>query len=521
MKKLLVIDDEPAHRMMVRAVMEDAGWEVTEAESGLVGLELFKADPFMADVALLDMRMPGMDGTAALAALHEVRPSLPVIMFTAFGTVGSAVEAMKRGAFDYLTKPADNDELVAVLEKGYEYATLLNENERLRHELAGSDALANLVGQGEAMRRLHEFILQAGPSEATVLILGESGTGKELIAEALHKAGPRCNKPLVKVNCAALPGHLLESELFGYARGAFTGAVRDKPGRFQLAEGGTLFLDEVGELPLELQAKLLRALQERVVEPLGSIRPVPVDVRILCATNADLRQAVAAGRFREDLFFRLNVLEVVAPPLRDRLEDLPLLVSRLLHRLNIKNRKSAQNVSPEFLARLSRYSWPGNVRELENILERALILSRSDILSPDALPDYLLREGAAASGVSAGAAFGGASALSPSASGPAGGPAGGMSGGISGGPAFGGPGASFPAGSVPPSYAPASYATPGGHAAHSGEGDLSPLEEAELSALQEALKANNGHRERTADSLGLSRRALQYKLKKFGLNRRG
>ncbi len=471
-KKLLVIDDEPGHRLMVRAVMEDAGWKVEEAESGREALELFRLDPERADVALLDMRMPGLDGTAVLAALHEIKADFPVVMLTAFGTVGSAVEAMKRGAFDYLTKPSDNDELVTVLERAFEYSRLLKENAKLRRALTGSSALDNLVGQGPAMLRIQDFIRQAGPSEATVLILGESGTGKELVAEALHDCSNRRDNPLIKVNCAALPGHLLESELFGYAKGAFTGAVKDKPGRFQLAEGGTLFLDEVGELPLELQAKLLRALQERVVEPLGAIKSVPVDVRILCATNNDLRQAVAAGRFREDLFFRLNVLEIVAPPLRERLEDLPLLVGRLLHRLNVKNRKDAQGVSPEFLAALGRYSWPGNVRELENILERSLILSRSDILTPDSLPDYMQEEcGLKMAKDLEHAAF--------SKDGE----------NVSSGP-------------------------------DESRAELSPLEEAEFSALKEALRANQGHRERTADALGLSRRTLQYKLKKFGLNRR-
>ncbi len=481
MKNLLVIDDEPGHRLMVRAVMEDAGWLVLEAGSAEEGLELLKDGSVGAQVVLLDMRMPGMDGKAALARIKADFPALPVILLTAYGTVGAAVEAMKHGAFDYLTKPADNDELCAVLDKAWEYGRLLRENHKLKKTLAGEGPLDNLVGNSQPMRRLHDFILQAGPSEATVLISGESGTGKELVAEALHAASSRAGQALVKVNCAALPAQLLESELFGYARGAFTGAVRDKPGRFQLAAGGTLFLDEIGELPLEIQAKLLRALQERVVEPLGGVKPVAVDVRIISATNRKLRQAVEEGHFREDLYFRLNVLEVNAPPLREHLEDLPLLVSRLLDRLCRKNRKDVRGVSPVFLDVLSGYAWPGNVRELENVLERALILSRADILGPESLPRHILQEapgrGAGKEGASSPlresdpAAGWSEEEASPSISGPA----------------------------------------PQG---------LSPLEEAERLALVRALEEHQGHREKTADALGVSRRTLQYKLKKFGLSKR-
>jgi two-component system NtrC family response regulator len=338
---------------MVRAVMEDAGWLVFEAASGEEGLRLAALSERRIQVAVVDMRMPGIDGQTTLSRLHEARPGLPVVLLTAYGTVGTAVEAMKSGAFDYLTKPADNDELILTLNRAWEYSRLLKENERLRTELSGENALASLVGASAAMHAIHEFIRQAGPSEATVLIQGESGTGKELIAEALHAASGRSRNPLIKVNCAALPAQLLESELFGYERGAFTGAVKDKPGRFQLASGGTIFLDEVGEIPLDLQAKLLRVLQERMVEPLGSVRSRAVDVRILAATNHNLRQAVLNGTFREDLFFRLNVLEVEAPPLRDRLDDLPLLVSSLLRGLSRKNRKNVRGVSPSFLRRLA------------------------------------------------------------------------------------------------------------------------------------------------------------------------
>lgn len=457
MKSLLVIDDEPGHRLMVRAVMEDAGWSVSEAASGEEGLKRLRGcrSPDCPSVVLLDMKMSGMDGVKTLAGIREILPQLPVVMLTAYGTVGSAVEAMKRGAFDYLTKPADNEELKAVLNKAHEYGRLVSENRELKRRVGEADAASKLIGTSPAMRQVRELASQVGPAEATVLILGESGTGKELVAELVHAMSPRRDKPLVKVNCAALPGDLLESELFGYVKGAFTGAIKDKPGRFQLAHGGTLFLDEVGELPLGLQAKLLRALQERVVEPLGSVKPVATDVRILAATNRDLRTEAAKGAFREDLYFRLGVLEIKIPPLRERIEDLPELAAHLLAKLGARNKKTVRAVSPAYLDILSRYPWPGNVRELENVLERSVILSRSDTLTPETLPPHLTRE------------------------------------------------ASAPVrGAVEPQDAPVSF------------------EDAERLAIVSALEANEGHRERTAEALGVSRRTLQYKLKKLGLAKR-
>lgn len=493
-KTVLVVDDEASLRLMIRAVLEEAGWRVEEADSGDEALRLVEERPDLADVVLLDMRMPGMSGQETLTRLHEIRANLPVIMLTAFGTVGSAVEAMKHGAFDYLTKPADNDEICAVLEKARQYSELLDENARLRLELSERSPVSALVGNSAPMRRLREFIFQAAPSEATVLIMGESGTGKELVAEALHAASGRADKSLVKVNCAALPANLLESELFGYEKGAFTGADKDKPGRFALARGGTIFLDEIGELPLEIQSKLLRVLQERVIEPLGSVKPQSVDVRVICATNRNLLQEARAGRFREDLYFRLNVLEVFTPPLRERLEDIPLLINRLLARLCRKNKKEIRGVAQEFLNALSGYSWPGNVRELENVLERALILSRADILGTDSLPAQILQTGPGfppgaptVHALYAGSSF--PSAFSP----------------------FSGrePTPGRADGFVPPAEnreVPLVFAN--------------PLEEAEYRALVQALNSNGGHRERTAEALGLSRRALQYKLKRFGLVRR-
>ena len=455
MKRLLVIDDEPGHRLMVRAVMEAAGWRVFEAGSAEEGLAYLEGDD--ADVVLLDMRMPGMDGREALTRLREIDSTLPVVMLTAFASVETAVEAMKRGAYDFLTKPADNDELADVLEKALEYGRLLSGGTASVFD--GEEGRNwGMVGESQAMRRVLERIGQAGPSEATVLILGETGVGKELVAEALHRSGPRSKGPLIKVNCAALPAHLLESELFGYVKGAFTGAAKDKPGRFLLAQGGTLFLDEVGEMAPEIQAKLLRAIQERVVEPLGGVRSVPVDVRILAASNRDLQAEVEAGRFREDLYFRLNVIEILIPPLRERREDIPLLTARLLEKLSHRNRKSRPRVSPAFLEALGRHNWPGNVRELENVLERALILGRSDILGPELLPPGLGRDAGRA-------------------------------------------GEALPDASTEASLSQGA------------------LEEAEKQALVAALEAHGGHRGRTAEALGVSRRTLQYKLRRHGLTR--
>ncbi|MUM76526.1 response regulator [Pseudodesulfovibrio sp. F-1] len=455
---VLVVDDEPGHRLMVRAVLEDDGWTVLDAPSGERALTLLAEaaeSGTMPDVALVDMKMPGMDGMQLLKELQMRRQGMPVVLLTAFGSVGSAVDAMKRGAFDYLTKPADNEELTVVLGKAFEYHKLVRENVRLKAE-AGGDL--KFIGASPGIERVRDLIAQAGPTEATVLILGQSGTGKELVAEGLHRASNRASRPLIKVNCAALPDDLLESELFGYEKGAFTGAVKDKPGRFQLADGGTLFLDEIGEMPGALQAKLLRVLQEKTIEPLGSVKTLRVDTRIIAATNRDLKREVEAGRFREDLYYRLAVLEIRIPPLCERKEDLPLLVSFLLRKLGNKNHKVIRTVTPAFLDALSGYDWPGNVRELENVLERALILSRSDALGPDLLPPQVS-------------------------------------------------GAREAAVDMAPSYSQV-LASP------------ASLEEAEKLAIMRALEENGNHRERTADALGISRRTLQYKLKKFGLTRR-
>jgi DNA-binding NtrC family response regulator len=449
---LMVVDDESGHRQMIRAVMEEEGYQVLEAENGQKCLDLIDKKPV--EIILLDMKMPVLDGLQTLEEIKKKNHPPPVIMVTALGSVGSAVDAMKAGAFDYLTKPADIDELKIVVKKAYDYSLLTRENVHLKDKISRLQKSARIIGQGTVMRRVMELVEQVAPSEANVLILGESGTGKELVARALHEASVRKDGPLVKVNCAALPEELLESELFGYHKGAFTGAVKDKPGRFQLAEKGTLFLDEIGELPLHLQAKILRALQERVVEPLGSVREEKIDVRLLAATNKDLGQEVKAGKFRQDLYFRLNVLEIRIPPLRERLEDLPLLVNHFIRVLGEKNRKQVRGVNRGFLEALKGYHWPGNVRELENVVERAIILSRSDVLEASDLPPAIVES------------------LSLDMEKETAGPS---------------------------------------------KDDY--LMEGEKKALIRALKDNRGHREKTAESLGISRRSLQYKLKKHGLIR--
>ncbi len=462
---VLVIDDEPGHRLMIRAVLEDVGWAVLEAADGGEGLEACSGKANL-DAVLLDIRLPDRDGIAILQEIKALHPRLPVIMLTAFGSVGSAVEAMKLGAFDYLTKPADNEELKAVLLKARDYLGLVRENQDLRRALGEEDGSPRLVGQSPAMQRVLDLIHQVGPTEATVLVLGESGTGKELVVKAIHASSLRHAGPLVEINCAALPGELLESELFGYVKGAFTGAVSNKPGRFQLAEKGTLFLDEVGDMPPSLQAKLLRALQERTVEPLGGTQTVQVDVRIIAATHQDLPKLVSSGAFREDLYFRLNVLEIKLPPLRERLEDLPLLTRHLLHKLSLKNRKPFRDMGPGFLEILTAYLWPGNVRELENVLERALILARSDMLTPDLLPDHV-RETEKPSPLSA-----------------------------------------------------VSTQKSIQHARFEGVADEPSFDAAERQVLVSALEAQGGHRGKTAEALGISRRTLQYKLNKHGLTSR-
>jgi two-component system, NtrC family, response regulator HydG len=384
---ILVVDDEENHRLMLRAHLQADGFRVQEAADGREAVEAVAERLF--DLILLDVRMPGMDGMDALREIMRMSPGTPVIMMTAYGSIDSAVAALKEGAEDYLTKPLDADELLIRVRKVLDVKRLREENILQREALGQRFDFASIVGSGPKMLAFFETLSLVSPSDATVLLLGESGTGKEVVARAIHRNSPRRDKSLVKVSCAALPETLLESELFGHERGAFTGAVSRKRGRFELAHQGTLFLDEIGEMALSTQAKLLRVLQEREFEPLGSERTVKVDVRIIAATNRDLEGEVARGGFREDLYWRLNVVTATLPPLRERREDIPLLAEHFLKVYVEKNRKMVQGFTPGAMNLFLRYGWPGNVRELENVVERGVILSRGDRIGLDALPPQL------------------------------------------------------------------------------------------------------------------------------------
>ena len=381
--QVLVVDDDPAHRLMLRTMLEGWSYEVTEADGGARAVELLREGPF--DLVLMDVRMPDMNGIEATRAIHAYNPAVPVLIVTAYSSVASAVEALKSGAYAYPTKPLDFDTLKLTLERALEHRDLKRENEDLRSQLTRLQ-VPDLVGRSPAMRRLLEMIALVAPSEATVLVTGESGTGKGLAARAIHANSSRRSKPLVEVNCAAIPENLMESELFGHEKGAFTGADRARQGRFSQADGGTVFLDEIGELPPLMQAKLLRVLQEGDLQRVGSDRPVAVDARVLAASNRDLEAMVEAGGFREDLYYRLNVVRLEVPPLRERVEDIPLLAEHFRERLAAKNRKTVKGLTPQAMDRLLKHPWPGNVRELENVLERAVILLQGEYISERELP---------------------------------------------------------------------------------------------------------------------------------------
>jgi len=373
---VLIVDDEPNVRRVLGTLLEQAGCSTTRAASAEQALDLVRAqDP---DLVITDLKMPGMDGMELLVRLQGSFPEIPVIMLTAHGTIGNAVEAMKRGAHDFITKPFDRDEVIELIKKA------LGQAERGRAEFRGPlvpGQRCGIVGQSAAIRDLRRSIERIAPTPATVLICGETGTGKELVVEALHQMSKRKAMPLVKINCGALPENLVETELFGHEKGAFTGAERAKPGRFELADRGTLFLDEVGELPPPMQVKLLRVLQDRVVDRVGGTEPRKVDVRLVAATNRDLGQEVANGRFREDLLYRLNVVELRTPPLRERLDDIPDLVECFLKRHAERLERPRPSVTPEALRALATRSWPGNVRELENTVERAVLLADGETLA--------------------------------------------------------------------------------------------------------------------------------------------
>jgi two-component system NtrC family response regulator len=381
---ILLVDDEPAQREMVGGFLKKQGFEVSAADSAERALELFRQDAF--DLVLTDQKMARMSGLELLQAIHTINPETPVILITAFGTIEAAVAALKQGAIDYLTKPLNLEELLFRIRQVSDHYRIINENRELREALQERHRIEGIIGESGPMLEVLSMVRRVAPSEATVLIRGESGTGKELIAKAIHFGSPRARGPLVKVNCAALPETLLESELFGHEKGAFTGAVTSRQGRFEMANGGTIFLDEIGDLPLHLQAKLLRVIQEREYEKVGSSRPVKVNVRILTASHRPLEALIEAGQLREDLYYRLNVVMILIPPLRDRRSDVSLLIDHFLRHYAEKNGKTIRGLTPEGRDILLRYDYPGNVRELENIIERAVVLTRDDVIGSGDLP---------------------------------------------------------------------------------------------------------------------------------------
>ena len=375
---LLVADDDTAHRTMLRKLLSGWGYAITEADDGGSAVEAVRRQPF--DLILMDIRMIKVSGLTALTEIKAFNPAIPVVIMTAYASVETAVEALKKGAYDYLTKPLDFDELRLTLERAVDHSHLKEENRLLRASLGERFDRRNLIGRSAAMTHLIETASQVAPSEATVLITGESGTGKEMIAGLIHTNSLRKDGPFVKFNCAAIAETLLESELFGHEKGAFTGADRRKEGKFRQADGGSLFLDEVSEMSVGMQVKLLRVLQEREFTRVGGEEVISVDVRLIAATNRDLLREVGAGRFREDLFYRLNVVTLFVPPLRERQEDIPLLAQEFLVRFAEKNRKSIKGFTPQAMDRLLRHPWPGNVRELMNAVERGVVLSRGEYL---------------------------------------------------------------------------------------------------------------------------------------------
>jgi Nif-specific regulatory protein len=449
--QVLIVDDEQVQREMLEGFLAKQGYGVETAGSGAQALDRYKRSSF--DLVLTDLRMPGMDGIQLLKELKRFNPEVMVVVLTAFGTVGTAVAAMKEGAYDYLTKPIDLDELLLLVQRAERELGLSRENRDLRDQLREKFKVDFIISASRGMEEALNLVKRAAPSSATVLILGESGTGKELIARAIHYSSPRADRPLVKVNCAALPENLLESELFGHEKGAFTGAVTRRVGRFEQADQGTIFLDEIGDLSPSLQSKLLRVLQEKEFERVGSGQTLKVDVRVVAATNRNLEEAIQKGTFREDLYYRLNVVTVFLPPLRERKEDIPPLIEHFLKKYSRENQKSIVSLSKEARDLLLNYNYPGNVRELENIVERTVVLSRGDTIMTQDLP-LNLREGKVED-------------LMKQA----------------------GKGRSLP----------------------------ETLEEIERLRITQALESSYGVQTKAADELGISERVLRYKMKKYGI----
>jgi two-component system response regulator HydG len=380
---ILVVDDDTGHRTMLRTLVSGWGYTISEADDGTKAIEMVHEQAF--DLILMDIRMLKISGLEALNEIKSFNPAIPIIIMTAYASVETAVEALKNGAYDYLTKPLDFDELKIAIERATDHRDLKEENRLLRESLGAQFDRRDIIGRSPAMIEVLETVAQVAPSEATVLINGESGTGKEMIAGAIHFNSQRKNGPFIKLNCAAITETLLESELFGHEKGAFTGAYRRKEGRFRLAHGGSIFLDEISEMSLAMQAKLLRVLQEREITRVGGEENIQVDVRVIAATNKNLLTEIDTGRFREDLYYRLNVVSITIPPLRNRREDIPLLAQNFLEMFSGKNNKPVKGFTPQALDRFLKYDWPGNVRELMNAVERGVVLTQSEYLTEDDL----------------------------------------------------------------------------------------------------------------------------------------
>jgi len=382
--RILVVDDEPIVCESCKRILDEEGYEVDVAFSGQEAFEKMKRDTY--DIVITDLKMPGIDGMEVLKTFRSEYPETMVIMITGFSTVETAVEAMKLGAFDYIPKPFTPDEVSLVVKKAIERKSLLLENIYLRSELQEKYGFHNIVGKSKKMQEVYRTIVKVAPTDRTVMIYGQTGTGKELVARAIHYNSPRKDKPFVPVDCAVLAENLLESELFGHVRGSFTGAVTTKPGLFEVAEGGTVFLDEIGNISLSIQAKLLRVLQEREFTPVGGTTPKKVDIRIIAATNKDLEKMIKEETFREDLYYRLNIVPITLPGLKERQEDIPMLAMHFLNKYAEEMGKSIKGFTPAAMEKLVRYAWPGNVRELENIIERTIVMSEGEMVQPEHLP---------------------------------------------------------------------------------------------------------------------------------------
>ena len=388
MAKVLLVDDEASILSVLSVLLKAEGYEVLPVDNGEKAIELIKSTPF--DLMISDIRMRPVDGIALLKAARETRPTMSVLMITGYGTIETAVESLKYGAFDYITKPFKVDELLITVQRAIEYNKTINENIDLKAQLTGKYRFENIIAESRSMRNVCEMIDRVAPTDATVLIYGESGTGKELVAQAIHAYSSRKNKKFLPLNCAALPEPLLESELFGHVKGAFTGASADKTGLFEVANTGTIFLDEIDSMPLSIQAKLLRVLQDKQIRRVGGNEPITVDVRVLASTNTRLEQKIAAGTFREDLYYRLSVIPIEIKPLRERPEDVLPLVYHVLHH-ELGTNKELPTIEPDVLKIIEQYSWPGNVRELENAIKHALTFAKNNIISKECLPGKMIQ----------------------------------------------------------------------------------------------------------------------------------